>query len=189
MVFVQEVVQVHRLSDEETSRTEPVSRLQFAVLCHLYIEVRTTFITEYTPPIGQPCHLHAVADGELFSANALALKSIALHLATQSEGVQICLPIRISEELRQQAQRSAACGVRSVNVTPQAFKRSGRYILVQSLPNDPCEKFKVVGCAYLAFHFTLNILSQRQYFRCTLIHGSQLVLQRYRLFADCASPF
>ena len=46
-----EVVEIHRLTDKETSRIEMVTCLQFAMLAHLHHELISTFIAEHASAV------------------------------------------------------------------------------------------------------------------------------------------
>ena len=90
--------------------------MQFGILCLRDKELCVAFIAEHTSSIGQPRHFDAVTDMQIVDANPYSIEGIALNISAFGQIVQICFPILIAEETRQETEGCAACSIRAINV-------------------------------------------------------------------------
>ena len=79
-----EVVQIHRLSDEESSCLEGVPDLQFRVFGFNNRKTSIAFVTKDAPSVGQPRHFDAIAFLQVTCRNSFALKSGTLNVRART---------------------------------------------------------------------------------------------------------
>ena len=85
LVCMAEVVQIHRLSDEESGSLEGVPDLQFGVIGFNDRETSITFVTKDTTSVGQPCHFYPVSGLQIIDMNTFAFKGCTLYVSARGE--------------------------------------------------------------------------------------------------------
>ena len=79
-----EVVQIHRLSDEESGSLEGVPDLQFGVFGFNNRKTSIAFVTKDTTPVGQPSLLYPVSGLQIIDMNPFALKGCTLCVSARA---------------------------------------------------------------------------------------------------------
>ncbi len=79
-----EIVQIHRLSDEESSCLEGVPDLQFGVFGFNNRKTSIAFVTENTTSVGQPCHFYPVSGLQIIDMNPFAFKGCTLYVSARA---------------------------------------------------------------------------------------------------------
>ena len=79
-----EIVQIHRLSDEESGSLEGVPDLQFGVFGFKNRKTSLAFVTKDTTSVGQPCHFDAIAFLQVIDMNPFSLKGCTLYVSARA---------------------------------------------------------------------------------------------------------